>query len=97
MDPIETALSTSDFLKNKLKCDLVICLSHLGVSSLDSSPTDYDLAEVSKDIDVIIGGHSHKILVNESAKNKNGKAVTIAQAGKSGMNLGRIDMTFEKK
>lgn len=97
LDPIETALSTSDFLKNKLKCDLVICLSHLGVSSLDSSPTDYDLAEVSKDIDVIIGGHSHKILVNESAKNKNGKAVTIAQAGKSGMNLGRIDMTFEKK
>ncbi len=97
LDPIETALSTSDFLKNKLKCDLVICLSHLGVSSLDSSPTDYDLAEVSKDIDVIIGGHSHKILVNESAKNKNGKAVTIAQVGKSGMNLGRIDMTFEKK
>lgn len=97
LDPVQSALSTSDFLKNKLKCDLVVCLSHLGISSLDSSPTDYDLAAKSKDIDVIIGGHSHKILVNESAKNSAGKDVIIAQMGKSGMNLGRIDLTFESK
>lgn len=96
-EPIESALQTSDYLRNSLKCDLVICLSHLGVSSLDSKPTDYDLAAVSRNIDVIIGGHSHKMLVNETAVNAGGKSVIIAQMGKSGQNLGRIDLTVEKK
>ena len=96
-EPIESALQTSDYLRNSLKCDLVICLSHLGVSSLDSKPTDYDLAAVSRNIDVIIGGHSHKMLVNETAVNAGGKSVIIAQMGKSGQNLGRIDLTLEKK
>lgn len=97
LDPIRSALSISDFLKNKLKCDLVICLSHLGVSSPESSPTDYELAAQSKDIDIIIGGHSHKILVNETAKNSVGKSVIIGQMGRRGENLGRIDLTFEKR
>lgn len=96
-DPIQSALTTSEFLKDKMKCDLVVCLSHLGVSSADSAPTDYDLAAASKEIDVIIGGHSHKILVNEKAKNADDKDVIIAQMGKSGLNLGRIDLTFESK
>lgn len=96
-EPIASALQTSDYLKKTLKCDLVICLSHLGVSSLDSTPTDYDLAAASTNIDVIIGGHSHKMLVNETAQNALGKPVVIAQMGKSGQNLGRIDLTLEKK
>lgn len=96
-DPIKSALIMSDYLKKTLKCDVVVCLSHLGVSSLDSSPTDYELAGASRNIDVIIGGHSHKILVNETAKNADGKSVIIAQMGKSGLNLGRIDLTFEKQ
>lgn len=96
-NPIKSALETSDYLKNTEKCDLVVCLSHLGVSSPESLPTDYELIEASKYIDVVIGGHSHKILVNETAKNRDGKPVIIAQMGKSGQNLGRIDLTFEKK
>ncbi len=96
-DPLKTAVEMSDYLKNTLKCDLVVCLSHLGVNSLDSSPTDYDMAAASKNIDVIIGGHSHKLLVNETAMNANAKPVIIAQVGKSGLSLGRIDLTFEKK
>ncbi len=96
-DPMETALETSAYLKDTLKCDVVVCLSHLGVSSLDAAPTDYDLAAKSSKIDVIIGGHSHKIITNERVKNTLGKDVIIAQMGKSGLNLGRIDLTFEKK
>ncbi len=96
-DPIQSALLISDYLKNTLKCDLVVCLSHLGVNSGDSTPTDYDLASATKHIDVIIGGHSHELLVNEMAKNADGKDVIIAQVGKSGLNLGRIDLTFESR
>ncbi|HHT21804.1 MAG TPA: bifunctional metallophosphatase/5'-nucleotidase [Bacteroidales bacterium] len=96
-NPIKPALETSAYLKDTLKCDLVICLSHLGVSDLDADPTDYDLAAASSKIDVIIGGHSHKMIVNETVKNAEGKPVIIAQMGKGGENLGRIDLEFEKK
>ena len=96
-DPLKAATQTSDFLKNEQKCDLVICLSHLGTSAEDSSPTDYDLVAASRNIDVVIGGHSHKILENVTANNAAGKPVIIAQMGKSGLNLGRIDLMFEKQ
>lgn len=96
-NPILTAQVVSDYLKNTMKCDLVVCLSHLGVSRLDSSPTDYDVASTSQFIDVIIGGHSHKIIENETVQNAVGKPVIIAQMGKSGLYLGRIDFTFERK
>ena len=96
-DPLKAATQTSDFLKNEQKCDLVICLSHLGTSAEDSSPTDYDLVAATRNIDVVIGGHSHKILENVTATNAAGKPVIIAQMGKSGLNMGRIDLMFEKQ
>lgn len=96
-NPIKPALEISAYLKDTLKCDLVICLSHLGVSDLSGDPTDYDLAKASSKIDIIIGGHSHKMIVNETVENAEGKPVIIAQMGRSGENLGRIDLEFEKK
>ena len=96
-DPLKAATHTSDFLKNEQKCDLVICLSHLGTSAEDSSPTDYDLVAATRNIDIVIGGHSHKILENVTANNAAGKPVIIAQMGKSGLNLGRIDLMYEKQ
>ena len=96
-DPLKAAAQTSDFLKNEQKCDLVICLSHLGTSAEDRSPTDYDLVAATRNIDVVIGGHSHKILENVTATNAAGKPVIIAQMGKSGLNMGRIDLMFEKQ
>lgn len=96
-NPVLTAKVYSDFLKNRLKCDLVICISHLGINSTESSPTDYDVVNATKHIDVIIGGHSHKVLVNEKKKNADNKDVIIAQMGKSGFNLGRIDLEFESR
>ncbi len=95
-DHINTALAMSDFLRNKKQCDVVICLSHLGVTKPESEVTDYELAAASRNIDVIIGGHSHKLIENEKVKNADGKPVIIAQMGKSGVNLGRIDLKLEK-
>lgn len=96
-NPVEKAVEISDYLRNKEHCDLVICLSHLGVAPSDGNFTDYDVAKASRNIDVIIGGHSHTLLVNTTEKNADGKPVIIAQMAKSGLYLGRIDLTFEKK
>jgi 5''-nucleotidase/2'',3''-cyclic phosphodiesterase and related esterases len=96
-DPLVVAQQTSEFLKKKKKCDLVICLSHLGYSLRDNVPDDIKIAQNTQYIDVIIGGHSHSLLQNASETNLDGKKVVIAQMGKSGLYLGKIDLTLEKK
>lgn len=96
-NPVNKAVETSNFLRNTEKCDLIICLSHLGVEPSEGNYTDYDMAKASKNIDIIIGGHSHSLLENKTENNVNGKPVIIAQMAKSGIYLGRIDIEFEKK
>ena len=96
-DPIEKAQELSAFLKNKQKCDLVICLSHLGSDSTAIDVNDFTIAHQTKHIDIILGGHSHSLLENTKTNNADGKKVIIAQMGKSGLYLGRIDIELEKK
>lgn len=94
-DPVQTAIEISEKLKNDQHCDLIICLSHLGI--IPNQVNDYDVAGATRYVDVIIGGHSHTLLENHSHLNADGRAVTIAQMGKSGFYLGRIDLFLEKK
>lgn len=96
-NPIKVANQLSDYLKNDMKCDFIVCLSHLGVNPLDNTPTDYDLIKQSKNIDVVISGHSHVLKVNERVMNAENKPVILSQMQKGGFYLGRIDLTFQKK
>lgn len=97
IDPVEKAQEVSDYLKNKEKCDLIICLSHLGSDKDSKSVNDFEIAAKTKFIDVIIGGHSHSMLENIKTKNAEGRDVIIAQMAKSGFYLGRIDIQLSKK
>lgn len=101
-DPIEVAKDITKTLKEKEKCDLVICLSHLGFkykNDLDKV-CDITLAKKTKDIDLIIGGHTHtfldKPIIEQNAENK---PVLVNQVGCYGINLGRIDfyLSTDKK
>lgn len=96
-DPVETAINISNFLKRNEKCDLIICLSHLGADTLKQTLTDYDIIRKTRYIDVVIGGHSHQIITQTKVKNAAGKPVVLAQMGKSGLYLGRIDLELEKR
>ncbi|MBN2764944.1 MAG: metallophosphoesterase [Paludibacteraceae bacterium] len=97
LDPVAKAQEVSDYLKNKEKCDLIICLSHLGSDKDSKSVNDFEIAAKTKFIDVIIGGHSHSMLENIKTKNAEGRDVIIAQMAKSGFYLGRIDLQLSKK
>ena len=93
-NPIEVAQDISKILKEDHKCDLVICLSHLGFKYKDEpeKPSDIVLAKNTKNIDLIIGGHTHTFLDKPVIeKNSDGKEVLINQVGCYGVNLGRID------
>lgn len=96
-NPVEKAKELSSFLKKEQKCDLIICLSHLGSDSTAVDVNDFNIAHETKYIDIIIGGHSHSMLENVKTNNAIGKKVVIAQVGKSGLYLGRIDIELEKK
>ncbi len=97
LNPYEKAAEYAHLLKKEKKCDLVICLSHLGYSSNDKSPCDYEMAKQSKNIDLIIGGHSHTLLKNPvKIFNSDGKIIYIGQVGWGGVYLGRFDFYIDK-
>ncbi|EAZ95902.1 possible secreted 5'-nucleotidase [Flavobacteria bacterium BAL38] len=98
-NPIEVAQDMTKILKEEKKCDLVICLSHLGFKYKDDpeKPSDIMLANKTKNIDLIIGGHTHTFLDKPVIeKNSEGKEVLINQVGCFGVNLGRIDFYLSK-
>lgn len=98
LNPIEVAQDMSRILKTEEKCDLVICLSHLGfIYDKDKEKiSDLVLARTTKNIDLIIGGHTHTFLTKPYiAKNLAGEEVVINQVGCYGLNLGQIDFYFE--
>ena len=95
-DPLKTALKMESFLRNDKKCDLVICLSHLGYKYRNEKISDQVLAAETYNTDLIIGGHTHSYLEKpEEAINKAGKKVIINQASWGGLVLGKIDFVFE--
>jgi len=92
LDPISIAQEKADFLKKKEKCDLVICLSHLGYNYKTSKVSDLIVARSTHNIDLIIGGHTHTFLEEPTlVSNANGEKVIVNQVGFGGINLGRID------
>lgn len=96
LDPIEIAQDMTRFLKKEKKCDLIICLSHLGYKYNFDKVSDLVLASKTKDIDLIIGGHTHTFLDKPTlVENLIGKEIIVNQVGCYGINLGRIDFYFE--
>ena len=96
-DPISTANHYANILKQKEKCDLVICLSHLGFKYKEEKISDMTFASQTRDIDLIIGGHTHTFLKKPVKQlNIDQKEVLINQVGWAGINIGKIDYHFSQ-
>ena len=97
LDPVIEANKISDKLKNKMGCDLIVCLSHLGLMYNSNKVSDLVIAQKSKNIDLIIGGHTHSFLEKPILEtNLDGKKVIINQVGWGGINIGKIDFIFKQ-
>lgn len=100
-DAIETANAVAAELKMK-GCDLIIAVTHIGYEKTGAKSVDPELAAASRDIDIIIGGHSHTVIdPNDSStphifQNAEGRPVLVAQTGKYGVNLGYIKIDLDK-
>lgn len=93
-NPIECANRTAEELKKK-GCDMVICLSHLGDKYSDDKISDEILAKECFDIDLIIGGHTHRFFTEpRKYTNRRGGDTLVNQVGWAGIQLGRLDYSF---
>ena len=96
LDPAEVAQQMADLLRQKEKCDLVICLSHLGWESSDYP--DNRMIEKTKGIDLVLGGHTHTYFERlEYVKNRDGQPVPVDQNGKHGAFVGKLVLNIGKK
>lgn len=99
LNPIEITQDITNTLKNDENCDLIICLSHLGYYYKKNPDRicDLNLAKATKNIDLIIGGHTHTFLPKPTIiRNIDDKNTLINQVGAYGINLGRIDFYFDE-
>lgn len=95
-DPVSLADSAASALRNE-GADIVIALSHLGYSDDNhtGNPVDSMIIQNSRFIDLVIGGHSHSLLMPPSQfYNLDGRPIVVAQTGKSGAYLGYADLTI---
>lgn len=97
-NPLETSATQAHYLKKTQKCDLVICLSHLGFKYPDDKVSDEVLAKSSANIDLIIGAHTHTFIDTPyKYYNRFNEEVLVAQVGWGGIKLGRIDFFIDKR
>lgn len=82
-DPVKAINRQATHLQNK--ADVVIALTHIGIES------DKKLAEKSRHLDLIVGGHSHTKLEDVLwVKNKGKKSIPIVQTGEHAKFLGEL-------
>jgi len=86
-DPVETAVRTVNKLK-ALGIKTIITLSHLG------DDEDQKLAKAVAGIDLIIGGHTHRVIEKPIIINREGSLTAITQAGEYGKYVGQLDVTL---
>ncbi len=90
LDPAKVALETATMLKEKQKCDMVICISHLGWENYRAEDDLY-MIKNSRNIDLVLGGHTHTFMPSlEYEKNMDGKPVPVDQNGKHAIFVGKL-------
>ena len=99
LDPVIVAQEMADLLRGEKKCDIVICLSHLGWDKVNTL-TDGQMMSKTKGIDLVLGGHSHTFFKDlKYVKNADGIEVANDQNGKSGIYIGKtiVNLTRSRK
>ena len=95
LDPIEVANEMAFKLKHKEKCDLVICVSHLGWEPI-TQMGDPMMISHSRNIDIVLGGHSHSYFLKpQVVKDADGKDVPVDQNGKHAIFVGKLVLNME--
>ena len=104
LDPATCANKMVSLLKGEKKCDLVICISHLGWDARPQSERvgepecDNSTFAKTRGIDLVLGGHSHSYFKElQYITDLDGRQVPVDQNGKHAVYVGRMEVTMEKR
>ena len=96
IDPIQATKEMVSVLRDKERCDIVVCLSHLGWKLAPEYIDDQVLISSTTGIDIVLGGHSHTYMKEmEWVDNAEGKSIPVDQNGKHGAFVGKIPLKLE--
>ena len=96
IDPIQATKEMVSVLRDKERCDIVVCLSHLGWKLAPEYIDDQVLISSTTGIDIVLGGHSHTYMKKmEWVDNAEGKSIPVDQNGKHGAFVGKITLKLE--
>lgn len=88
-EAVEAAKKTVSKLKNDEKCDVIIALTHIGMTEKEGMLSSRDIAKAVPEINVIIDGHTHA-QYSEVVGN-----TLIAQTGAYFSNAGIVKIFYE--
>lgn len=95
LDPGQVALETATMLKKQMKCDVVVCISHLGWQS-NRDQDDLYMIPRSRYIDVVLGGHTHTYMQQlEYVNDLDGRPVPVDQNGKHAAFVGKLVLNLK--
>lgn len=96
INPIEAARQTVDILRGQERCDVVVCLSHLGLKGMLGGDDDEPLLAKTHGIDVVFGGHTHTLMPEpKSYLNDQGGTVYLFHSGSRGTSVGKLTLTLQ--
>lgn len=96
-DAVTSANKAADLLKDKKKCDLVICLSHLPYALEGDAPDNNKLAYASENIDMIVGSNNDRLMINPMVlQNRQKHEVILTQTAWHGLMMGRTVINFDE-
>lgn len=96
IDTIQATKEMVSVLRDKERCDIVVCLSHLGWKLAPEYIDDQVLISSTTGIDIVLGGHSHTYMKEmEWVDNAEGKSIPVDQNGKHGAFVGKITLKLE--
>lgn len=91
-DPVKTAKSVVDKLKNTEDVDVVICLAHLGIDEASENNVSYEVAAKVDGINLIVDGHSHSKLSDYHKVNN----TVITSTGEYLQEAGMVTITVDQ-
>ena len=98
LNPVSVTNDMVKLLRGKEKCDLVICISHLGWE--EKGMGDQMVIANSRGIDIVLGGHSHTFFKElHYVKDLDGHEVPVDHEGKNAIYVGKLklDLTRSRK
>ena len=95
-DPVEAARKAVKALRSGERCDVVVCLSHLGWAQAQPDIDDSTMIAGTRGIDIVLGGHSHSYFEKlEHVRDADGRSVPVDQNGKHGVFVGKMEMSLK--